>query len=332
MSKNSYTLVKFLKFIGGTSLIGTVTLSSILVLSAFSMILTEASAQGGMPIGDFYCWKPNPQNVMTTNDVVLIDQFKIEYFFDEFTLEEFCESGQKTVIGDPNVVFPNRYPLGQHYTTYLVNSGVNPGVTFDVGIHNFINYDLRDVRVGPLKEIWIPNDKNVGQTELSEDKIRHYMCYEIISNHAVLGAQIILDTTNFEPATVNLNKPILFCNPAQKTHNGPPINTNFKNDEHHLTCFDFIGEPVVSPDVSALVGVVDQLVEDDPSVNELPMIDLEGDKACFQSTKIDLSLGGSLFPINNVSLMLAGAQMFGAWILPAIIASVGIAIVVARKY
>jgi len=43
-------------------------------------------------------------------------------------------------------------------------------------------------------------------------------------------------------------------------------------------------------------------------------------------------IGGTLLPIDSTSLILAGAQMTAAWMIPVIIAGIGIAIVIARKF
>jgi len=46
----------------------------------------------------------------------------------------------------------------------------------------------------------------------------------------------------------------------------------------------------------------------------------------------DTLIGGTLLPIDSTSLILAGAQMTAAWMIPVIIAGIGIAIVIARKF
>jgi len=43
------------------------------------------------------------------------------------------------------------------------------------------------------------------------------------------------------------------------------------------------------------------------------------------------AVGGSLVPIDTTSLLLAGTQMTASWMIPAIIAAIGIGIVIARK-
>ncbi len=43
-------------------------------------------------------------------------------------------------------------------------------------------------------------------------------------------------------------------------------------------------------------------------------------------------VGGSLVPIDTTSLLLAGTQMTASWMIPVIVAGIGIAIVIARKF
>jgi len=43
-------------------------------------------------------------------------------------------------------------------------------------------------------------------------------------------------------------------------------------------------------------------------------------------------VGGELNPVDTSTLLLAGAQMNAAWLIPAIVAAVGIGIVIARKF
>jgi len=43
-------------------------------------------------------------------------------------------------------------------------------------------------------------------------------------------------------------------------------------------------------------------------------------------------VGGSLIPIDTTSLLLAGTQMTAAWMIPVIVAGIGFAIVIARKF
>ena len=45
-----------------------------------------------------------------------------------------------------------------------------------------------------------------------------------------------------------------------------------------------------------------------------------------------ITIGGTIIPIDTTSLLLVGAQLTAAWMIPVIIAGIGIAIVIARKF
>jgi len=45
----------------------------------------------------------------------------------------------------------------------------------------------------------------------------------------------------------------------------------------------------------------------------------------------DKPVGGTLIPIDKTSLLLAGAQMTAAWMIPAIVAGAGIVLVLVRR-
>jgi len=47
---------------------------------------------------------------------------------------------------------------------------------------------------------------------------------------------------------------------------------------------------------------------------------------------VSVLIGGTLLPIDSTSLILAGAQMTAAWMIPVIIAGIGFAIVIVRKF
>ncbi len=55
-------------------------------------------------------------------------------------------------------------------------------------------------------------------------------------------------------------------------------------------------------------------------------------KIATDSTDQPQPVGGTLIPIDKTSLILAGTQMTAVWMIPVIIAGIGIAIVIARKF
>jgi len=43
-------------------------------------------------------------------------------------------------------------------------------------------------------------------------------------------------------------------------------------------------------------------------------------------------VGGELLPLDSAALLLAGAQMNAAWLIPVLVSAIGIGIVIARKF
>ncbi len=50
-----------------------------------------------------------------------------------------------------------------------------------------------------------------------------------------------------------------------------------------------------------------------------------------ETKPIEPSVGGELLPLDTTALLLAGAQMNAAWIIPVIVSAIGIGIVILRK-
>jgi len=109
------------------------------------------------------------------------------------------------------------------------------------------------------------------------------------------------------------------CNPVDKNDEFgeiPPI--------EHLKCYT-ITDP--------------QTITDQPqftdqfhlSLETLNMIDEE--EFCSAADKHILQLiGGSLIPIDSTSFLLAGAQITASWMIPVVVAGIGIGFVVLRKF
>jgi len=88
---------------------------------------------------------------------------------------------------------------------------------------------------------------------------------------------------------------------------------------------------------------LDDTVDSDPDVNtgKTGIITVESGQS---DTTVDAGMiqidgepspqpvGGSLIPIDTTMLLLAGTQMTASWMIPVIVAGIGFAIVIARKF
>jgi len=130
-----------------------------------------------------------------------------------------------------------------------------------------------------------------------------------------------------------------------------PCNGDIRFDWDYLTT-DIDG-PLLDPMGFSLNGIVTQLTDDfglvGQSGTELVPVnagdifgwvtDSTDDEAGESMVTIDAfsapwcpKIGGELIPLDTSALLVAGAQMNAAWMIPVIVSAIGIAIVIARKF
>jgi len=90
----------------------------------------------------------------------------------------------------------------------------------------------------------------------------------------------------------------------------------------HIKCYELTEQ---DPD-DIILDLIDQFTDEGNNIQTL-------EEVCVNVEKIPLD-AGMLIPLNSVAILLAGAQMSAAWILPALVAlaGVGYGIEIARKY
>jgi len=205
------------------------------------------------------------------------------------------------------------------------------------------------------------------------DLVANWKCYAIDGDAPPQPLRILADqftgatggtgaggtNTNF-PTGIEIGEPVLLCTPATKDYMGnifsPPIEAPALNE--HMKCYDIIKEGTVTfdinnppPQVVSLTAVtpftgvtggatgvvVETIMLTDqfsgatgpPTPEHLTQLD----KICADAEKLPI-IAGTFIPIESVAILLAGAQMSAAWILPALVAVTGIGygIEIARKY
>jgi len=333
MPKNSHLIVNSL-IRKNTSLIFTISLSSILALSGFSIILDETSAQSFVPVGDFFCWDFTGPVGTFTPTLGLNDQIQ-DKEYTSFTPLEFCESSDKDL--GANGMNINTSPFdgtgttaGQHYTTYdITGPSVDEVVTITVS--NFSPDYVSQVTIRDPAELWVPNTKCISDTGeclevFSEDPNRHFICYNI-SGAVPIDEPAMKFIHQFGDNTFTIDTPFLLCNPVDKDFPvGGSVEFPKIGDTNHLVCFNISGVTGVTP---VVMGLRDQ-VGTVSGTN--PYISLIDDKACFEAFKTLGELSGTAQFINGAALLVAGSQMIAAWIVPFVVAAAGIGLVLARKY
>ena len=314
-----------------TGLIFTISLASILALSGFSIILDETSAQSFVPVGDFFCWDfTGPQSEITPT-LGLADQFMDEQF-NSFTPLEFCESSDKDLGNNGQDINLSPFTTtGQHYTTYSI-TGPSVDQVVTITVSNFSPDYVDQVTVLEPVELWVPNTKCIPPTGgctnvVSEDPDRHFICYTI-SGAVPIVEPAMKFSHQFGDNIFTINEPILLCNPVDKDFPvGTPLEFPKIGDTNHLVCFNFLTTPT---------GVIPMIAQLDDQLNTIfgnpTYFSLDYDKACFESFKTKGELSGTAMFINGAALLVAGSQMIAAWIVPFVVAAVGIGLVLARKY
>jgi len=149
-----------------------------------------------------------------------------------------------------------------------------------------------------------------------------FKCYDIEPKG--IGTKLLqLFDDNFFPTgdDVQIDTADKLCNPVLK--NGE---SQQSLDIEHLKCYEF----TVLDTVDAQFTIFDQF-----HLGGLSLQTIDGEEFCSAADKFIIAgqpIGGTLIPIDRTSLLLVGAQMTASWMIPVIIAGIGIAIVIARKF
>ena len=311
------------------------TMASILVLAGFS---ANEKAYGGLapnanngppPFGDFKCWEFINGIVVPPALLVITDQFGP---IENETWEQiaYCTAANK-FIGESDFISPFSPALNQHYQGWLypsptIGSGTGQTIIIDVPQlqQNFQTTLLN------LDSILVPATKFLEFEPFEVDSFdteQHWNCYLI--EEPPLNVPVTLITQHGEQEAQVLD-PFLFCAPMIKFD--PFLGQSFGSNtiQEHMICYDLQitgGNPFNLPDL-----LQDQLTAD-PEGNPIPLsvtLGLE-ELLCVPAFKSFPTVGGSMIPIDSVALLLAGVQSISMWMIPAVIAGVGISIFVAIR-
>jgi len=280
-------------------------------------------------LGDWKCYNVTPINVETNApnlNVDLLDQFKdTQYDLDK--LIKICTTTFKEGNADP--FWPESpFPFhvleatqlsseDQHYVVYNLCSDFSDAeqpfecldpelINFPVTITDQFGPTSHDELHDPV-ELWVPAEKDHnGNFQKLHDV--HYLCYDIEPQQNALGQPLVLTLFDqFFPGgtEVTIDLADKLCNPVEKNDqfgggNIPPI--------EHLKCYD-ITDPA---NIAEQPAIKDQFI---PGGRTLQMIDEE--EFCSAADKAPFSaIGGTLIPIDSVSLAIALVGANTIWILP----------------
>ena len=311
-------------------------MASILLLAGFSTILNEKAYGGAQPppFGDFVCWISVFPGLTVQVPLGIEDQFgPIEHEFWEQI--EYCTSADKNGLPGPFT----QIGIPQHYQGWdykdPVPTGAGTGTTIILNVPQFDNQQFQTT-LGELDQILVPAVKFTQSGEIpSFDTEQHWNCYDIFGPAPDIPP-ISLQTQHGDIDEVTVLDPFLFCAPIIKTD---PFQVEFGSNEDipgfHMVCYDIVAgddQTILSDLPFALFDQLTDFAIGEPSLFEVNIGSQEHllglEKLCVPATKSFPTVGGSMIPIDSTALLLAGVQSISMWLIPVVIAGVGIGVFV----
>jgi len=316
-------------------------LASLLVIVGFSANekayathVAGSDVNGHIFFGDFTCWAAVPGNFVNPGTVKIADQFVEEEIVTSEPWEqaEFCTATEKDGEESPF----SAVDLNQHYQAWYYTQEVEPEGFFETEVilyvpqfrHSFL------AEIGLLDQLMIPATKKFasGNEISSVDTLQHWNCYDIIPSSPVITDNVDLLTENGTITDVRIDDAFLLCNPAEKDLNGGGFNGNPELEEH-LVCYDITVEGVDNVGSKLPVQLDDQFT---PGFIPFPrdlinFAPLGLEKLCVTAEKRFPTVGGTDVSINSSALLLAGVQSVSMWMIPVVIAGIGIGIFVIKR-
>jgi len=309
-------------------------IASILVLAGFSAnekAYAGGNGNGFPPFGDFKCWiNVDDENSPTSNaDLVIEDQFGVIQN-NVWTQIEYCAAATKIFDMQTSTSPFEEFGFRQHYQGWLYPDdtiGPGTGKTIEITVPQFdqsFNTILLD-----LEQIFVPATKIIEVEPFSissVDTVQHWNCYEI-TGPPVEGAPLVnLKTQHFDGTNDDIDQvftPFLFCAPMIKTHSpDDPIGTF--NIDDHMICYNIQNQTDFA--INLPIALEDQMNE-----GSVPFEIEDVEKLCAPASKTFPVVGGFVVPIDSSALLLAGVQSISMWMIPVVVAGIGIGIFIIKR-
>jgi len=304
------------------------TLSSILVLAGFSINQDAYAGTTTIPVvDDLHCWFVSSIPLPPTS-VRLTDQFLENQIHDVIQLDEICAPVQK--IAD---VAEDSFPQDPfHWTTYLLPANPNPQVIATVNLVDQFHPNGFEVDVLDNAEIlMVPADKLHGLELFENVWDNHYKCYDLANTNPVSDQMLLTDQFAIDDFYTQI-LPVEICTPVVKEVETSPGSGQFGLpfglpllDEHYL-CYE-IG-PKAPATFPGPITITDQFLQGAETIVT------EDSVLCTIAQKTIVpppTVGGTDVTINTSALLLAGVQSISMWMIPVVIAGVGIGVFVIKR-
>jgi len=291
-------------------------------------------------LGDFMCYDIADID-FDLEGVILQDQFLTETY-DLNDIIKICVMTTKIEVDgqDANSPIPqikDDTQIEQHFVVYRLcnesstgNNGlscVTPAlVDVPVSIMDQFGTTNHDTPHLPV-ELWVPASKGDlsknGVIPFAQAHNIHFKCYDI-EPQSIGTTTLDIMNDNFGFKMDNIDTATKLCNPVIKDPPGPDNTPPSQSlDIEHLKCYPW---PDIEDLTDQLVEIQDQFFFDQVTV-------LEEVEFCAAADKFPIRfVAGTLIPMDTTMVLLAGAQITSAWLIPVIVAGIGIAIVIARKF
>jgi hypothetical protein len=191
-----------------------------------------AAAQPPSNENHFRCYIVSQQTPQAPEAITLEDQFSeapVGVMVGEPVM--VCAPTAKTVAG---VTFPIEDEQ-EHFVLYNAPSVAEPR---SILVTDQFGSDV-SWQVTTPKYVLVPTAKTVGGVTFDDrDDQNHYWCYE--ANGPRVGARATLSDQFSGPDDVRVTTPTLFCNPAEKVHDGERFRIEDRN--LHLACYEIHGK------------------------------------------------------------------------------------------
>jgi hypothetical protein len=195
--------------------------------AVFAVSISAVRAQPiPFQVDHFKCYLPENATIVPPAQVQLLDQFGpaatvVGNIFRFCNPTRKFHEGTVTAIQKPD----NHLTLHQTAPQPLVHRRVK--IRNQFGEQQIITHDARVLAVPTQKA---PHGPPAG--------LSHFSCYT--AEGPVVGAPVALED-QFFASKHTIGRPVLFCNPVQKWHNG--VVTPITNQNDHLTCYSMTQVP-----------------------------------------------------------------------------------------
>ena len=311
-------------------------ISTILVLASFAANEkayagpNTNNANGFTNFGDFKCWEiPEGQGSTVPPALVSIqDQFGI-IENSEWSQVGYCTAATKFIDGE-EFSSPFEPDLNQHYQGWFYPFETRGPGTDKTVILNVPQFDHTfSTTLLDLDSILVPATKFLATTPVpliveSVDTEQHWNCYNIEESSINVNVDII---TQHGEQNADVLDPFLLCAPMIKTDLFSPFDVFGTLFDEHMVCYDL---RILEDGATNLpMALLDQLTPE-PYIP----IALQGgeETLCVTAFKsFPVAIGGISIPIDTSALLLAGVSSISMWMIPVVIAGVGIGVFVIKR-